>query len=280
MPLDVAIYGIHGHKRSSMCCQAMYAGIRAAGDRPRLFMEADYRVPEHDLAVFYGYTQILRRVMADYIKAGRKAVYIDLGYWDREGMRGHHKIVVNARHPTAYFDRKPQDGYRAGKLGVKAEPWRKADGHILLAGMGEKAAEAEGQKVEKFEYWAIAEIRKITDREIVYRPKPSWIQARKIAGTIHSPKAQPLAEVLANCHAVVTHHSNVAVEGLCAGVPAFCWGGVAAGLSSQDLSDIERPYYPEGRSNWINAISYTQWNIDEMTRGLPWRHLKSEGLIP
>lgn len=259
----------------------MYAGIRASGDRPRIFMEADYRGPDHDLAVFYGYTHVLRRVMADYIAAGKKAVYIDLGYFDREGLRGHHKISINARHPTAYFNARPHDNYRAAKLGLTTKPWKSnPDGHILLAGMGEKAAEAEGKKVESFEYWAIAEIRKITDREIVYRPKPSWVQARKIPGTIWSPKAQPLAEVMDSAFAIVTHHSNVAVEALAAGIPAFCWGGVALCMSLQDLSAIERPFYPEGRSEWLNSICYTQWSIDEMTRGLPWRHLKEEGLIP
>ena len=29
--------------RSSVCCQAMYAGIRATDDRPIMYMEADYR---------------------------------------------------------------------------------------------------------------------------------------------------------------------------------------------------------------------------------------------
>lgn len=287
MPFDIAVYGIAGHRRSTICCQAMYAGIKAVGDRPRLFVEADYREPLHDVAVFYGYTQILRKVMADYVAAGRKAVYIDLGYWGREGLHGHHKIVVNARHPTEYFQKRPHKDDRARKVGVQIQPWRKNGKHILLAGMGEKAAEAEGKRTLSFEMDAIKWLGRITDRPIIYRPKPSWMQSKPIPGTVFSWGGQPrpgfrrqhLNEVLNDCHAIVTHHSNVAVEGICAGVPAFCWKGVAVPMSSQNIDAIEDPVMPEGREAWSNAIAFTQWDIAEMSAGAPWRHLKNEGLI-
>lgn len=278
--IDVGIYGIPAHRRSTVCCQAMYAGIKASGDRPVLLMETAYKEPAHSVAVFYGYTATLRRIMADYVEAGLTAVYIDLGYWQREGLHGHHKIVVNARHPTAYFRKQRHAGDRARAVGVKVEPWRQGGRHILLAGMGAKAAEAEGKIVEAWEYDAIEWIRKFTSRPIVYRPKPSWLQARHIPGTIFSPKDENLGRILANACAVVTHHSNVAVEGLVAGVPAFCWKGVAEPMASQDVTKIESPFLPEGREQWAADIAYTQWNIAEMQAGLPWRHMKSEGLIP
>jgi hypothetical protein len=288
MPLDVAIYAIAGHRRSTTTCHAMFSGIKAAGDRPRLFMETDYRAPMHDAAVFYGYTATLRQVMADYIAVGRQAVYIDLGYWGREGQHGHHKVAVNSRHPTDYFQRRRHDDRRAHALGLNVADWKAGGAHILLAGMGAKAAEAEGFQPEAWEREAISRIRGYSNRPIVYRPKPSWTQAKPISGTTFSwggpeprgvYRTQRLHEVLAGCHAVVTHHSNVAVEGIVAGIPAFCWKGVALPMSSQDFSQIEYPLHPEGRQQWLNDICYTQWNVAEMHQGLPWRHLKDEGLI-
>lgn len=288
MPLDVAIYAIAGHRRSTVCTQAMYSGIKAVGDRPRLLVEADYREPLHDIAVFYGYTATLQRVMADYIAAGRKAVYIDLGYWHREGLHGHHKISLNGRHPTAYFQKRPHRFDRAAKAGVTIEPWRATGRHILLAGMGEKAANAEGLPVEKWERDAVAWLSRISDRPITYRPKPSWLQAREIPGTRFSwggtvPRLgyhrEFLHDVLRDCHAIVTHHSNVAVEAICAGVPAFAWKGVAVPMASQDIDAIETPAMPEGREQWAADIAYTQWNVAEMQAGLPWRNFKDEGLI-
>jgi hypothetical protein len=262
-----------------MCCSAMYQGIRACGDRSYLIPEDQYRGPQFPLAVFYGYTPTLRGIMADYVKAGLKAVYIDLGYWHREGMRGYHKLSINARHPTHYFQRVKHKHDRAQSLGVVPMRWREVGQHILLAGMGDKAANVEGRAVESWEREAIEVLRRVTGRKIIYRPKPSWLQARPIPGTLYSPKDQSLESVLHNCHAVVTHHSNVAVDGLVAGVPAFCWHGVAAPMSCQDLKLIENPMLPGDRAQWIADIAYTQWSVDEMQQGRAWRHLKDEDLI-
>lgn len=259
----------------------MYAGIRATGDRAFPLTEDQYRGPSFPVAVFYGFTPTLRRIMADYVREGLKAVYIDLGYWGREGLTGYHKIAVNDRHPTAYFQNVKHSHDRLEALRVSVEPWkpRAVHQHILLAGMGDKAAAVEGKRTEAWERDAIDVIKRYSRRRIVYRPKPSWTAAKPISGTTFSVLPQQLGDVLADCHAVVTHHSNVAVEAIVAGVPAFCWKGLAAPMSSQDLSRIEDPIFPEGRRQWAADIAYTQWNIAEMMSGKAWRHLKHEGLI-
>lgn len=257
----------------------MYAGIRANGDRAVLLKEEQYRGPSFPVAVFYGFTPTLRAIMADYQKEGLRAVYIDLGYWGREGLLCHHKIVVNARHPTAYFQNVKHKPDRARALGVVAKPWREDGKNILLAGMGQKAATVEGKLPEAWERSAIDAIKQVTKRRIIYRPKPSWLGARPIPGTTYSTKEQSLFDVLATCHAVVTHHSNAAVDAIVEGVPAFCWQGVAVPLSLQDISKIEEPFFPPAREQWISDIAYTQWSVEEMRKGLPWAHLKEEGLI-
>lgn len=279
---EVAVYQLEDHHRSGVICSALMKGIRAAGDRPILIPEPHYiRKPVAPVAVFYGLERNLRHVLNDYSEVG-KAVYVDLGYWGRrDGGRwsGYHKLCVNARHPTTYFQARTHDDRRARALGIKAKPWRSGD-HILIAGMGDKGARADGFEPEQWERETINELRRHTNRRIIYRPKPSWKRARPIPGVGFSPKVQEIESVLASCHAVVTHHSNVAVDGLVAGIPAFCWSGVASLLASQDLSKIETPLYPDGREQFINDLAYTQWSIAEMAVGLPWRHLKDEGLIP
>lgn len=279
MALEVAIYGITRHRRSEAVCGAMYAGIRAQGDRAYLLREEQYRGPQFPVAVFYGFTPTLRAVMSDYQKAGLRAVYVDLGYWAREGLYCHHKIAVNSRHPTAYFQNIKHKPDRANALGVTLKPWRENGKHILLAGMGQKAAAVEGKAPEAWERAALEAIRRVTDRPVIYRPKPSWLGAKPLPGAGYSTKEQSLCDALANCHAVVTHHSNAAVDAIVEGVPAFCWQGVAAPMALQDISQIETPFFPGGRDQWIADIAYTQWHTDEMKRGTPWAHLKEEGLI-
>lgn len=284
MAIKVALYNIGPHhRRSGLVCAAMAAGIKETGDIPIEIDQASYREPVAPVALFYGFIHNLPKIMRDYREQGLKAVYVDLGYWGRvAGGRwsGYHKLSVNSRHPTEYFQARPKDNSRAAALRISPGPWRSGGRYILLAGMGDKAAEAEGMAPESWERSAIAEIRKYSDRPIVYRPKPSWKTARPIDGAEYSPPTQDVTRVIRAAHAVVTHHSNVAVDGIVAGIPAFCWDGVAKPLSSQDISKIETPRRPEGRVQWVRDIAWVQWNILEMRRGRAWKYLKDEGLVP
>lgn len=263
----------------------MARGIRQAGDIVTVRDEALYPgEPDlnSDIAVFYGLEGNMRQIFKDH-RRNFAAVYVDLGYWGRrEGGRwaGYHKVVVDARHPTAYY-RKPQHDFSRllHFASLQPAPWRKAGHHILVAGMGDKGAIAEGYQPEQWERWAIGQLQQHTRRPIVYRPKPSWKTARPIPGTIYSPRDRDAELELQNCWAVVTHHSNVAVDALVAGVPVFCWEGVAAALGSTDLSQIESPPMPDGRDEWMADIAWTQWSVREMADGLAWRHLRLEGLV-
>lgn len=261
----------------------MAAGIRATGDNAIVYRERDYLRPVEDVAVFYGLQGNLKRAFDAYIAAGKPVVYIDLGYWKRKlpggGLEGYHKVSVNDRHPTAYFRNVQHSGDRFAQLGVPIEPWRSGGDHILLAGLGAKAAGSLGLKAEEWERNAIAALRKVTDRPIIYRPKPSWDEARPIEGVGYSWN-EPLEVALHNCHAVVTRHSNTAVDAILAGIPAMAWYGVAAPVTSQDYRDIEQLPRLEDRASWAADIAYTQWTVSEMRNGSVWRHLKQEALVP
>lgn len=282
---EVIIYQIPNHPRSTAVCQAFAAGIKKVGDKVRVVSSVGYRRPEADIAIFYGLANRLWRVMKDYSKPPRTAIYVDLGYWGRkDGGRfaGYHKISVNDRHPTGYFQKHVHDGSRAAAFGVKAEPWRNPDklAPIVIAGMGPKGARAEGFNPGQWERDIIFQLRQVTQRPIVYRPKPNWLEARPIVGAkFDPPDATPLEKQLLNCHALVSHHSNAGVEALVAGVPTFTTAGVALPLGIKRLADIDAPRQPEGREQWINDIAYCQWSVPEMAQGLPWRHLKDEGLV-
>lgn len=281
----VVVYLLEGTGRAKTICDAMFAGIKLVGDAVEVVPEISYNRVRYDVAVFYGYKSKLPQVMADYRAAGRQAVYVDLGYWGRRvgGKRaGYHKIAINARHPTAYFQQRKHIDDRARALNVAALPWQDNGrrGHIIVAGMSKKSSIAEDVPFQSWETKAIRDIARFTDRRIVYRPKPSCKFSKPIAGAEFSTDEQTFEQALVGAHAVVTHHSNVAVEAIAAGVPAFCWHGVAKPMSLQDLSKIEDPWRPDGREQWISDICYTQFTVEEMTRGVPWRHLKEEGLIP
>lgn len=240
----------------------------------------EYREPDTDVAIFYGFN---RELLDGYRLAGKKAIYADLGYWQREGTTGHHKLGINSRHPNNYFQNRKHAPDRWKRLNVTIDPWRKGGGAIVVAGMSGKGSNAEGLRAEEWEKFAVAELRKHTARPIIYRPKPNWVGSRAITGAETQrgdSQGRDVAGVLrSGIHAVVTHHSNVAVDALLAGVPVFCLDGIAATLGLSDLAKIENPIKPDGREQWAWDAAYTQWSLSELSHGAAWRHLKDEGLV-
>lgn len=280
MPSVKVIY-MPGNSRSMMLCRAMAQGAEREGYYVRQQDFTKYRRPDADIAVFYGAKDSLADVLRDYPAAGRHTIFMDLAYWGRQfkGLQEYHKVVVNGRHPTAYFQKVKHPDDRVKVFGLRPKRWTHGR-HILLCGMSKKGSISFGYQPQEWERAAIAEIRKHSQRSIIYRPKPSCRESPAIAGVRFSPPTQKLSSVLTNCHAVVTRHSNTAVDALLAGVPVFCWDGVGQPMGLQDLSRIEDPIYPEGRDQWLADVAYCQWTLEEMLNGTVWRHLKSEGLIP
>lgn len=277
----IAIYYANSNRRSRIVAYAMHAGAQNLGIKADMLRSASYRGRvTHDVAIFYGLADGLRNVFEDY-KRKHRAVYIDLGYWGRRKLSrydGYHKLSVNSRHPVAYFQNVPHTSERFDRFRINIQPWRKKGRHILVAGMSAKAAHAENLKPEEWERETIARLMEVTDRPIVYRPKPNWPEARLIPGS-RMQKDVHLSEALKNCHALVTHHSNAAIDAILAGVPCICMGGLASVLSSQDLAMIEHLPTPDGRAQWAADIAFTQYSVDEMAEGKALRYLLDEGLI-
>jgi hypothetical protein len=251
----------------------MARGIKSAGDAAIMRDARDFDMSKFDAAVFWGFTTECQRLVAECIKHGIPWIYLDLAYWLREQ---HFKVTINDRHPNAYFMLRDMPHDRFNSFGLKISPWadKKPDSPIMLAGMSGKAAWSWGMKPEEFERKFIPEIAKHTSREIIYRPKPSFRESTKLPGAQldKSPEYK-----LAGLHAVVTHHSNVGIDALMAGIPVFCRRGAAQPLAlsvDSDLSRIEEPIYPEGREQLFANLAYCQWSLAEMISGKCWRHLR------
>lgn len=277
----VAVYHIPAHRRSLIIANAMLAGILKVGDKAVMVPSNEFSSPDADVAVFYGFDQKLRGIFHAYRAAGLPVVLVDMGYFGRldpSKWAGFHKVSVNSRHPTAYFQRRRHDNARSSRFRIVQQEWRTGKS-ILVAGTSDKGALVDGFHPEEWERSAIAALRMHTDRPIIYRAKPSWLGAAPIAGAAFEHTRNDVLLSLRDCHAVVTHHSNVAVDGLINGVPAFCMEGVATPLALSDLAMIESPKTEGDREQWVNDISYCQFDVREMTEGVAWRHLKNEGLL-
>lgn len=258
--------------RSKTVALAMYDGCKALGIEAKAI--AGFESRQGDVGIAYGWAH--PRLFNEYFQAGGHFVYVDLGWWDRkptnDKLGGFHKLSVDGREPTAYFRKcLPEDRFK--RLGIKIEPRRTGGGHILVAGMSEKSARTRGLKPEEWEYRTIATLRRIyPGMRIVYRPKPSWPDARPLLGAEYSAPNQPLAQVLQDCMGVVTHHSNVAVDALVAGVTISTDGGVAVEASTP-IDQLHCPQLYNDRESLLADIAYLQWTVREMRTGAALGHL-------
>lgn len=227
------------------------------------------------MAIIYGCGQGHVEIIKRFEALGKPTLILDLGYWERNynlGAQTHYKVVLGPHnHPQELIKKLNARPDRFEKSKQVIQPWRdNKDGHILLAGMGQKSCVLYGYPDQSWDMWAVKEIRKYTNRKIVYRPKPSWRNCPPIAGTEYSPPGDSLAPYLNSAFCVVNHHSNVGVDALLAGVPVFSWDGAAFYQSSQDLSKIETPYYPEDREKFLWGLCHYNWSVAEIENGLCW----------
>lgn len=144
---------------------------------------------------------------------------------------------------------------RAAAFGVTLRPWRHGGGHILLVPPGEAIRTLFG--LGDWEGQMLARLKRATQREVrvSYKGDPA-----------------PLEERLHNCHCVVTWTSNVAVDAIVAGVPAFTSEWSAAAPVAWDLdmlwTDIEMPRRNGEREIWAESLAWGQFTLQEIASGL------------
>jgi hypothetical protein len=275
--VKVSVNILKGNGSAEKTCAAMAKGIARCGDDVAVRTDLDNRMEGFDVAILWGFVASCQNVIKSCRTAGIPFLFFDMGYWARD--KGFFKVACNDRHPDKYFMRRPKPADRFNRLGLTIEPWqRNTTGYILLAGMSGKASWSWGWGNEDYERRTIAELRKYTDRPIVYRPKPSWSAAKPLSGARFDVKT-PLRTALAEAHCVVSHHSNVGCDALLAGVPTFNKLGAASILGPYELRKIEKPNYPEGREQWAHNLAYCQWSLAEMTTGECWDFFKRENFM-
>lgn len=272
--MKVACHYNPDSSRSRHIAHAMATGCDAIGLQAQMVKGFDHVAG--DVCVAYGWAR--PDLFQAYRTTGGHYVYVDLGWWDRKPpgkpLAGFHKLVVDGREPDAYFRRNhPDDRWKA--QGIEIRPWTKSGRHMLIAGMSAKSAGTRGWQPHEWEVGMVELLQAITPRPIVYRPKPSWPDARPIPGTIYSPPEDKVEVALRDCWMAVTLHSNVAVDALIAGIPINAKEGVAREFSTP-LNRLEHPTYRDDRAALMADIAYCQWSIQEMMSGAAWRHLLKE----
>lgn len=212
-------------------------------------------------------------------EAGAVPIMLDKGYirsrrpdsrvWE------YWRVSVGSHHPTrTTLMRRKMPTDRLDRLGVEVRPWRTRGFSVVVAGSSAKYHSFyEIEEPNGYYRDLVEHLRELTNRPLIYRPKPSYREAKRVKGAQFSLGDENISQALEGAWALVTHGSNACFEAALLGIPSIVLGdGIAAPISSTRLEAIEEPQLGK-RTQWLANLAYHQWSEDEMRSGEAFDHI-------
>jgi len=195
------------------------------------------------------------------------------------------KVGINGINRDAYFGPSGNSSDRVRLLGLQVKPWRKEGKHILLCGQHDKSLQ--WKDMPRMSQWVtdiVTEIRKYSDRMILFRPHPRC-RLDSIEAYLPNVLRQEPVQLsgtyddfdmsFENAWATISWSSNPGIHSVINGVPAYTGpSSLAYDVSMQDLSTIEDPILPD-REQWLNDYAWTEFTVEEIEQGLPLKRLEN-----
>ena len=198
------------------------------------------------------------------------------------------KVGLNGINRSAYPNSQDDGGTRAASLGLVCSPWRSNGDFILVCGQHDKSLQWQDQPT--MSNWFLQtydEIRKHTDRPIIFRPHPRCRLPHIERGLKNVYRQEPVKLggtyddfdiEFDNIWATISWSSNPGIHSIIRGVPSFVSNSSLAYPVANDidfLHDIENPLMPD-RTQWLNDYAHTEWTVEEIAQGNPIKRLTDE----
>lgn len=197
-------------------------------------------------------------------EAGRNFVYADNGYFRPYRDGGYFRLTVNSMTATSIWPGCSPDRYRA--VGPVVKPWRKTGKNVLVCFQSPEWTEFFAGGLNRLKSKLEAEIRKHTDRPIVWRGKPDKADRKKIM--FGDPSVKPLASDLEDAWCAIGLSSAALCFAAIEGIPVFPQRlGASSPIGTSDLSRIENPVYADNREEWLHSLASQQWTLPEIASG-------------
>jgi len=193
------------------------------------------------------------------------------------------KVGLNGINREANFGPDGNGPERVQKLGLELQRWNTFGETIYICGQHDKSHQ--WRNMPPMSEWVldtITTIRHMTSRKIIWRPHPRCPlngiehefpdvvrqQPNKIKDTYDDFDFDT-----DDAWCVINWSSNPATQAVIEGVPVFTGPeSLAWPVSNKDLTTISLPFRPD-RTQWLNDLAYTEWTIEEISEGLPLKHL-------
>lgn len=196
------------------------------------------------------------------------------------------KVGLNGINRDAYFGPSSNNSDRVNLLGLQVKPWRTDGEFILIAGQHDKSLQ--WKDMPRMSRWVMETIENIqfhTDRPIVFRPHPrcrlETIENQYKNVYRQEPKQLPgtyddFDMQFSNVYCTVNWTSNPGIHSVIEGVPAYTsTSSLAWDVSIKSLTNINTPPLLD-RTQWLNDYAHTEWTIEEISKGIPHKHLTSK----
>lgn len=249
------------------------------GETISLFETA--QLTDCDLAVIWSVLwtkEDRKRIFKHYRGLGIPVLVLEVGALQRNFLW---KVGLNGINENALWASPQWD--RFSGLGIPTKPWRSNGSHIVVCGQNPLSEEWRLGPMEGYLEHTVRELRRYTDRPIVIRPHPRapikpLIVPKGVTVSVPQPTGVgdefDFPKLLERAWAVVSHNSNPGIQAGLLGVPVFCdASSLAAPIGNLRLSDIEEPQMVE-RAEWFNRLAFTEFSVDEIASGLPWRLIR------
>ena len=225
--------------------------------------------PSFDLVIVNGLRWSGRTVSDAYRANGVPVIVADAAHLrrDRQYIRltpGDHTWLPPMECPSDRFD----------DLDMPVSRGRHNGSHVLIAGQLENDS-SHGLTRGELQKWLVStvkELRKHTNRDLIWRPHPADEWDVGAADAVHWPSSEPLVDSLAESWAVVTYNSTIGLDALAAGIPVFTTApSIYSECACFDLSEIETAALPsyDDRLRLFCRIAYTQWQMLEARTSAP-----------
>jgi hypothetical protein len=196
------------------------------------------------------------------------------------------KVGLNGINRDAYFGPMGHDNSRAALLNLELKPWNTSGTYILLCGQHERSEQWKGMpSMSKWVSNTIETIQKYTDRPIVFRPHPRCPlpdiehEFKNVTRQVpcQTPGSYDDFDIdYSRVWATVSWSSNPGIHSILNGVPAFVGpSSLAFDVANYELANIENPLRPD-RQQWLNDYAWTEFTVEEISQGIPLKHLTNK----
>ena len=243
--------------------EAFEAGVKAHGykviDRPEF--------GENDLFVTWNLHGHNETLAANARKAGAKVIVAENGAIgkDKNGIQLY-SMARDAHHAGRWFVDQ-SDRSRWDALGIPVLPWQnREDGHVLICGQRGIGSRLMASP-PAFERNTEQELKRAGFKNVRIRFHP---------GRTPSKAPTPLEDDLKGARVCAIWSSMSGVKALTQGIPVayFAPAWVGSWGATQGVAGVEFPRADdELRMKALIAVSWYQWTVDEITRGVPFDHL-------